>query len=147
MKGKLIAISVFTVIASIVFYCSILFQPMYFFEFEALPILLFLAEGMEEGTQTSVLQSQMLSEQEQLLGNSVLQNANSITEVNSITQNILQNGLEIANTIDSQMEIPSNNANIVILQGLDKNLNTENKLQEIQVQKRNLHRVNVSVRF
>lgn len=46
MKGKLIAISVFTVIASIVFYCSILFQPMYFFEFEALPILLFSAETL-----------------------------------------------------------------------------------------------------
>lgn len=46
MKGKLIAVSVFTVIASIVFYCSILFQPMYFFEFEALPILLFSAEAL-----------------------------------------------------------------------------------------------------
>lgn len=46
MKGKLIVISVFTVIASIVFYCSILFQPMYFFEFEALPILLFSAEAL-----------------------------------------------------------------------------------------------------
>ncbi|MBE6752513.1 MAG: hypothetical protein E7556_08320 [Ruminococcaceae bacterium] len=46
MKGKMITISVFTVIASIVFYCSILFQPMYFFEFEALPILLFSAEAL-----------------------------------------------------------------------------------------------------
>lgn len=46
MKGKLIVISVFTVISSIVFYCSILFQPMYFFEFEALPILLFSAEAL-----------------------------------------------------------------------------------------------------
>ena len=46
MKGKMITVSVFTVIASIVLYCSILFQPMYFLEFEALPILLFSAEAL-----------------------------------------------------------------------------------------------------
>ena len=46
MIKKLKIVAFFTTIASIIFYCSILLQPMYFFEFDALPILLFSAEAL-----------------------------------------------------------------------------------------------------
>jgi len=43
---KLKSISIFTGLLSVVFYCSILFQQIYFLEFEFLPILLFLAQAL-----------------------------------------------------------------------------------------------------